>query len=195
MLYDTGHPFKEVFITHTSLTCVDHVEPFFYSMGLRARCGMSEKMCCFCAVGEADAPDEELEKLFTTVLPVCRSCLSDGAKIPVRHAIRNSAQRHAQAAVRAQREAKSDAHASTRQVHIPQEEIAQGIAPEALEVHMTHEEMETTASTSWRGRGRGRGNVARGVVDEGGIRSSVCSLALAFVCVAAYFFSCNNKGP
>jgi len=122
---------------------------------------MLEKTCCFCAVGEADGPDEELEKLFTTVLPVCRSCLSDGAEIPFRHAIRNSAQRHAQVAVRARQKAHRDAYASTRQVHMPQEEIAQGIAPEALEVHMTHEEKETTASTSRRGRGRGRGNVAR----------------------------------
>jgi hypothetical protein len=30
MLYDTWHPFKNVFITQSSLTCGDHVEPFFY---------------------------------------------------------------------------------------------------------------------------------------------------------------------
>ena len=29
MLYDTGHPFKDVFITQPTLACADHVEPFF----------------------------------------------------------------------------------------------------------------------------------------------------------------------
>ena len=28
MLYDTGHHFKNVFITQSTLTCGDHVEPF-----------------------------------------------------------------------------------------------------------------------------------------------------------------------
>jgi hypothetical protein len=160
MLYDTGHPFKDVFITQPTLACADHVEPFFYSLGARARCGLSDKLCCFCAEGEADGPDEELQKMFTTVLPVCSACLSKGAKIPVRHAIRNSSQRASRAAIQAQRKAKRDARAVATEVHPPQEDVEEGIAPEALEV--PREEVELTASTSRRGRGRGRGHVARG---------------------------------
>jgi hypothetical protein len=29
MLYDTWHTFKDVFITQVTLTCANHVEPFF----------------------------------------------------------------------------------------------------------------------------------------------------------------------
>ena len=73
----------------TTFACADHVEPFFYNLGVRARCGLSDKLCCFCAEGEAEGPDEGLQKMFTTVLPVCSACLSKGAKIIVMHAIRN----------------------------------------------------------------------------------------------------------
>ena len=45
MFYDNiGHPFKNVFITQSTLACMDHVEPFFYSLGVRARCGLTEKL-------------------------------------------------------------------------------------------------------------------------------------------------------
>jgi hypothetical protein len=46
------------------------------------------------------------------------------------------------------------------EVHPPQEDVEEGIAPEALEV--PREEVELTASTSRRGRGRGRGHIAKG---------------------------------
>ena len=157
-LYDSGHPFKDVFITQPTLTCADHIEPFFYTLGVRARGGLSEMLCCFCASGQADVTDVELSKLFSTVLPVCQTCITGGAKIPVRTAIRNSQQRESRAAIAAQRKAKRD---------------AQSIAPRGLrdeqphdvqeEVHHPHEnqqaqeEIRTTASLPPR-RGRARGN-------------------------------------
>ena len=156
MLYDTGHPFKEVFITQCTLTCADPVEPFFYSLGVRARCGLTEKLCCFCAEEEADGPNDELQKMFTAILPFCCSCLSKGAKIPDRHAIRNSAQRASRATVLAQRKAKRDAQTTVAQV--PREDIEQVLVPEALEAH--HEETDAIASTSH--RGRARRNLSRG---------------------------------
>ena len=120
-------------------------------------------MCSFCAEGEVDGPDEELEKLFTNVLPDCRASLSYRAKsFTDIHAIRNCAQRFAQVAARPHRKAKRDAHTAATEVHPLLEEIEQGNAPEALEIQMTHEERETTASTSPHGRGRERGDAARG---------------------------------
>ena len=64
-------------------------------------------MCCFYAEGEDDGPDEELEKLFTTVLSFgLPRKLSDGAKIPIRYAIYvNCAHRSSQIIVRAHRKA------------------------------------------------------------------------------------------
>jgi hypothetical protein len=74
-LYDSGHPFKDIFTTQPTLTCADHIEPFFFTLGIRARCGLSDMMCCFCASGQAARTDAELSNLFTTVLPVCQACL------------------------------------------------------------------------------------------------------------------------
>ena len=91
-LYDSWHPFKDVFITQPTLTCAENIEPFFYTLGARARHGLSEMLFCFCASGQADATDLELSKLFTIVLPVCQVCFTGGAKILVRTAIRNSIQ-------------------------------------------------------------------------------------------------------
>ncbi len=114
-LYDSGHPFKDVFITQPTLTCADHIEPFFYTLGVRARGGLSEMLCCFCASGQADVTDVELSKLFSTVLPVCQTCITGGAKIPVRTAIRNSQQRASRATIVAQRKAKRDAQSIAHQ--------------------------------------------------------------------------------
>ncbi len=52
--------------------------------------------------------DEDLKKLFMTVLPVCQACITVGAKIPVRHAIRNAAQRAARVVVDDERRARRD---------------------------------------------------------------------------------------
>ncbi len=111
MLCNTRHPFKDVFITQPTFACADNVEPFFYNLGVRAICGLSDKLCCFCAKGESDEPDEELQKMFTTVLRVYSACLSKGAKIIVMHAIRNSSQRASRVAIQVQRKAKRDARA------------------------------------------------------------------------------------
>ncbi len=51
MLYDIGYPFKDVFITQPTLACADHAEPFSYNLGVCARCGLSDKLCCFSAEG------------------------------------------------------------------------------------------------------------------------------------------------
>jgi len=82
----------------------------------------------------------------------CRACLSDGAKIHVNHAIRNSSHRSSRDAIHAQRRAKRDARAAATYVHPPQEDIEKDITPVAPEV--PHEEMERSASTSRHGRGK-----------------------------------------
>jgi len=78
-LNDSGHPFKYVFITQPTLTCANHIEPFFVTLGVRARRGLSEMVCCFRASGKAYVTDVELSKLFTTVPPICQVCLTGGA--------------------------------------------------------------------------------------------------------------------
>ena len=109
-----------------------------------------------------------MQKIFTTVFLVCSACLSKGAKIRVRHAIRNSSQRASRVAIQVQRKAKSDARAAIAEVHPPQEDMEERIAPEALQV--PHKEVEMTASTSRRERvGIARGHVARGRSGRGGI--------------------------
>jgi len=76
-LYGSGHPFKDVFITQSTLICADRIEPFFYTLGVRERSGLTEMLCCFCASGQADVTDVDLNSLFTTALPVCPTCLAD----------------------------------------------------------------------------------------------------------------------
>ena len=92
-LYDIGHPFIEVFITQGALTCADPIEPHFYTLSARMKCGLAEKVCCFCGEEQDQGPDEELKRLFMTVLLVFQACIADGAKMHVRHAIRNAIQR------------------------------------------------------------------------------------------------------
>jgi hypothetical protein len=70
-LYDIGHPFKEVYMTQSTLTCADPIEPHLYTLGARLRCGLTEKLCRFCAEGSAEDLEKELCILFTTVLAVC----------------------------------------------------------------------------------------------------------------------------
>jgi len=47
-LYNTGHPLREVYITQGALTCADPIEPHFYNLSAHIRCGLTEKVCCFC---------------------------------------------------------------------------------------------------------------------------------------------------
>ncbi len=47
-LYNTGHRLREVFITQGALTCADPIEPHFYTLSARIKCGLTEKVCCFC---------------------------------------------------------------------------------------------------------------------------------------------------
>ena len=101
---DPDHVFSDVFVTQSTLTFVDHVEPFFYSAGPNSRQHLSNKLCCFCAM-EDGMVDDELTSLFRTVLPVCQNCINEGAFVPVRYAIRNAATRVARAAVQAERQA------------------------------------------------------------------------------------------
>ena len=82
-----------------------------------------------------DRPDEELQKK-KTVLPICSACLSKGAKINAWHAIRNSSQRASRAAIQDKWKAKRDAWTAAAEVHPSQEDMKEGIAPEALEVPM-----------------------------------------------------------
>jgi hypothetical protein len=137
--YDTAHPFREVFITQGTLTCADHIEPHLYTLSSRIRRGITEKVCCFCGEEQDEGLDEELKILFIMVLPVCQACIADGAKIPVRHAIRNAPQRAVRVAVdaerRAWREAQSDAE----------------VQPPQHEVEMT----ANATSRRWRGRANG----------------------------------------
>ena len=102
---DEDNLFAKVFVTQNSLTCADHVEPFFYTATNSARQQLSSKLCCFCALQDAPV-DDELAKLFRTVLPVCDQCVSEGALIPVRCAQRNASQLAARAAVQADRQAR-----------------------------------------------------------------------------------------
>jgi len=76
-----------------------------------------------------------------TVLPVCQACIADGAKIHVRHAIRNVAQRAARVVVDIERRSRRDAQSG-------------------VEVQPPQEEVETTANATSR-RGRGMGNETR----------------------------------
>ncbi len=126
----------------------------------------------FDAEGEADKSDVELEKIFTTILPVCRACQSDDGWMPKSRVDMPYVTRHNDLLkFRAHRKAKRDAHAAVTELHPPQEDIVQVIAPEALEVQLSLEEMETTASTSRFGIGGGRGiNVARVRSTEGRVR-------------------------
>ncbi len=48
-----------------TLTCADSIEPYFYTLSVRARCGLTENLCCFCAEGQIDELDKELCDLFT----------------------------------------------------------------------------------------------------------------------------------
>ncbi len=57
-----------------------------------------------------------------TVLPVCQACIADGAKILVRHAIRNATQRAARVAVDAERSARRGAQSGV-EVQPSQEEV------------------------------------------------------------------------
>jgi len=141
-LYDIGHPFREVFITQGALTCADPIEPHFFTLSARLRCGLTEKMCCFCDEYKDQGPDEELTKLFMAFLPVCQACIAVGAKIVVRHAIRNGAQRADRVAPDTDRRARRDAQS--------------GAEAERLE-----KEIETTTNAIPR-RGRARGNKTRG---------------------------------
>ena len=77
-----------------------------------------------------------------TVLPVCHACIALGAKIPVRPAIRNVAQRAARVVVDIERRARRDASSH-------------------VEAERPQEEIETTANAIPR-RGRARGNGTRG---------------------------------
>jgi hypothetical protein len=148
-LYDTTHPFREVFITQGTLTCADPIEPHFYTLSSRMRRGITDKVCCFCGEEQDEGLDDELKKLFMTVLPVCQACIADGAKIPVRHAIRNATQRAARVAVDAERKARREAQSSA-EVQPPQQEV------------------EVTANaTSGRGRGRSNGTRGRGTRRRG----------------------------
>jgi hypothetical protein len=108
-LYDSGHPFEEVFITQPTLTCADSIETYLYTLGARARCDITEKLCnCFCAEGQANELGKELCNLFRTFLPVCRACLTAGYKIPERQAIRKLARRSFRATILAQRKARRE---------------------------------------------------------------------------------------
>ena len=141
-LYNTGHPFKEVYITQSILTCADPIEPQFYTLNVRLRSGLTEKLCCFCAEGSTEELDnKELHILFTTALPVCQLCLANAAKISVKWAIRNSEQRLIRV-VDAERRARSDAQSSVKDPQPP--------------IHVA-----TTASMSRRGNERGNGSRAR----------------------------------
>jgi len=92
-------------------------------------------------------PNEELMKLFMTVLPVCQACIAVGAKKPVRHAIRNIAQRAARFAVDVEHRARRD------------DQIG-------ADVQRPEEEIETMTNTIPR-RGRVRGNATRGCGTRG----------------------------
>ena len=76
------------------------------------------------------------------VLPVCQSCITIGANIPMRHAIRNVAQRAACVVVDVERRARRDAQSGA-------------------EVERLREEIETTTNAIPR-RGGARGNGIRG---------------------------------
>jgi hypothetical protein len=58
--------FTDVFVTRSTLTCVDNVEPFFDISGPSKRQHLSNKLCCFCAM-EDGLVDDELTSPFGTV--------------------------------------------------------------------------------------------------------------------------------
>ena len=69
--------------------------------------------------------------------------------------MRNSSQRSLRDVIHAHhRRAKRDAWAAATELNPPEEDMEEDNTPEALE--MSHEEIETTASTSRRERGRKR---------------------------------------
>ena len=102
---DHDHAFSSVFVTQEELTCADHIEAFFYTATPSSRQQLSVKLCCFCALEDGEV-DDELSKLYRTVLPVCQQCLGEGALIPVRYAQRIAASRAARATIQAEREAR-----------------------------------------------------------------------------------------
>ena len=115
-------------------------------------------MCCFCASRQVDGADMELSNLFTTVLPVFHACLNGKAKIPVRHAIRNSSQRASRDALAAQRKAKRDAQSiASGNVEDEQPQTVQEKTAHHQDNQQPLEEIETTASTPAR-HGRARDN-------------------------------------
>ena len=159
-LYDSGYPFKDVFITRPTLTCADSIEAYFYTLGVRGRYGLTENLCCFRAEGQADELDKELCDLLTTVFPVCRACLTAGYKIPVRQAIRNSAYRSSRATIIAQRKARREVQSLPLRAQEAQQH--QAVQDEVRiqhphESHQPHQEIRTTTTAiPERERGNGR---------------------------------------
>jgi hypothetical protein len=101
------HPFHDVFYCYNHLECSTHVEPQFYKKGGKSTTSSIwsiHDMCSICA-GTNDQPGQVDDSLnFSTVLPVCSVCLSQGHKHPVTQALANAA---AKEAARAKRAAKA----------------------------------------------------------------------------------------
>jgi len=89
---------------------------------------------------------------------VCQACLNDGAKISVRHAIRNYAQRASRDVVDVQRKAKRDAQSiASRDAEDEQPQSVKAEVRHHQDNQQPPEEIESIASVLAR-CGRARGN-------------------------------------
>ena len=81
VLFDDGHPCRELFFVKLSLTCQDPMEAHYYKCAPYTKTNEFVQICSFCtsADGIVPPPADVLEE-YSSNLPICKSCLDDGKK-------------------------------------------------------------------------------------------------------------------